>query len=70
MRRLLLAVAGAAALLAVGAVPAFAHPLGNFTINHFSRVQVSGDRVRVHEVLDYAEIPAFQERQRGAGAPG
>lgn len=70
MRRLLLAVAGAAVLFAIGAVPAFAHPLGNFTINHFSRVQVSGDRVRVHEVLDYAEIPAFQERQRGAGTPG
>ncbi len=52
MRRLLLAVAGAAVLFAIGAVPAFAHPLGNFTINHFSRVQVSGDRVRLHEVLD------------------
>jgi nickel/cobalt transporter (NicO) family protein len=37
-----------------------AHPLGNFTINTFSRVQVSGDRVYVRYVLDMAEIPTFQ----------
>src|SRR5581483_2802396 len=37
-----------------------AHPLGNFTINTFSRVQVSGDRVYVRYVLDLAEIPTFQ----------
>jgi nickel/cobalt transporter (NicO) family protein len=37
-----------------------AHPLGNFTINTFSRVQVAGDRVYVRYVLDMAEIPTFQ----------
>lgn len=42
---------------------ALAHPLGNFTINHYSRVQPSGDRVYVLYVLDMAEIPAFRERQ-------
>ncbi len=39
------------------------HPLGNFTINHYSRVQPSGDRVYVLYVLDMAEIPTFRERQ-------
>ena len=58
----------AAALLiavAVLAAPAkvSAHPLGNFTINHYSRVQPSGDRVYVLYVLDMAEIPTFRERQ-------
>lgn len=43
---------------------ALAHPLGNFTINHYSRVQPSGGRVYVLYVLDMAEIPTFRERQR------
>ena len=44
---------------------ASAHPLGNFTINRFSRVEVAGHRVYVRYVLDLAEIPTFQARQRG-----
>src|SRR5438105_9559561 len=39
---------------------ASAHPLGNFTINRFSRVEVSGSRLYVRYVLDLAEIPTFQ----------
>ena len=38
-----------------------AHPLGNFTINHYAGLQVSSDRIGVDYVLDMAEIPAFQE---------
>jgi nickel/cobalt transporter (NicO) family protein len=51
------------AIAAVVAAPASAHPLGNFTINHYSRVQPSGDRIYVLYVLDMAEIPTFRERQ-------
>jgi nickel/cobalt transporter (NicO) family protein len=40
---------------------AFAHPLGNFTINHYAGLQVSGDSIAIDYVLDMAEIPAFQE---------
>ena len=57
IRRLL--VLAALLLLAAPAV-ASAHPLGNFTVNHFSRVQVSGDRVYVRYVVDMAEIPTLQ----------
>jgi len=39
---------------------ASAHPLGNFTINHLARVQVSAGQLHVHYVLDIAEIPTFQ----------
>ena len=46
------------------AVPALAHPLGNFTINHYSRVELVGNQPRVFYVLDLAEIPTFQEKQR------
>lgn len=67
--RALLALLAAIGLSIVVAVPAFAHPLGNFTINRFSQVQVNGDRVEVLYVIDYAEIPAFQEKQRIADDP-
>jgi nickel/cobalt exporter len=41
-------------------VAASAHPLGNFTVNRFSRVELAGPRVYVLYVLDLAEIPTFQ----------
>ena len=47
-----------------GASSAAAHPLGNFTVNRYSRVEISGNRVYVLYSLDMAEIPTFQERQR------
>lgn len=40
---------------------ALAHPLGNFTINHYAGLHVSGDAISVDFVIDMAEIPAFQE---------
>ena len=66
MRRLLLVLVALAVLAAPGA--ALAHPLGNFTVNRYSRVQPSGDRVYVLYVLDLAEIPTFRERD-GARNP-
>jgi ABC-type nickel/cobalt efflux system permease component RcnA len=44
---------------ASAATPAAAHPLGNFTINHLSKIAVERDRVNVRYVLDMAEIPTF-----------
>src|SRR5947208_1216854 len=58
MKRLTL-VAVAVAALAWPALAA-AHPLGNFTINRFSRIEVPGPRLYVRYVLDMAEIPTFQ----------
>jgi nickel/cobalt transporter (NicO) family protein len=40
---------------------AFAHPLGNFTINHYAGLQVSHNAIAIDFVIDMAEIPAFQE---------
>jgi nickel/cobalt exporter len=61
MKKLLILLAGLTALAAL-AVPAAAsaHPLGNFTINRFSRLETSGPRLYVLYVLDMAEIPTFQ----------
>ena len=58
MKRLVLLLVALAALALP--VAASAHPLGNFTVNRFSRVEVAGPRVYVHYVLDLAEIPTFQ----------
>jgi ABC-type nickel/cobalt efflux system permease component RcnA len=57
------------ALLAALIVPsvAAAHPLGNFTVNRFSRIEVSGPRIYVVYVLDLAEIPTFQAGKIDAG---
>ena len=64
------AVVLACAAIATLAAPAaaLAHPLGNFTINRYSRVDVSGNRVYVLYVLDLAEIPTYQARQDGIDA--
>ena len=40
---------------------ASAHPLGNFTINRYSRLDLYSDVIRIRYVLDMAEIPTFQE---------
>jgi nickel/cobalt transporter (NicO) family protein len=54
-----------AALFALAAPSAaFAHPLGNFTVNRLASVDLAGDRVYVRYVLDMAEIPTYQERKR------
>ena len=44
-----------------GPQTASAHPLGNFTINRYSRLEPQTDRLYIQYVLDMAEIPTFQE---------
>jgi nickel/cobalt transporter (NicO) family protein len=55
-------------LLVVGVLmaplSAQAHPLGNFTINTSAVLIVRADEIVVDYVVDMAEIPAFQARQR------
>src|SRR6185295_365548 len=40
-----------------------AHPLGNFTVNHFARIEISSQKAKIRYVVDMAEIAAFQEMQ-------
>jgi nickel/cobalt transporter (NicO) family protein len=61
MRRALVVLAAVAAL-GLLAPAAMAHPLGNFSINHLSKVKISEDRVDVLYVLDEAEIPTTEQR--------
>jgi ABC-type nickel/cobalt efflux system permease component RcnA len=59
MKKALVALLALAALVLPAA--ALAHPLGNLTVNRYSEIVLSGDRVYVRYALDLAEIPAVQE---------
>jgi nickel/cobalt transporter (NicO) family protein len=49
------------AILFLAAVSAQAHPLGNFSVNQYSRLEVEKSRIKIRQALDLAEIPTFQE---------
>ncbi len=64
-------VSVAFAILALIAVPAtaIAHPMGNFSINHYTKI-VPGDRaIELEYIIDMAEIPTFQQMQQSAIVP-
>lgn len=68
-RRRLAVASGALALLAAAitvasAASAWAHPLGAASLNRYARVEVSAEVVRVHYVIDLAEIPAYRVRRQ------
>jgi ABC-type nickel/cobalt efflux system permease component RcnA len=52
----------AAAAIAPGS--AAAHPLGNFTINHYAGIRVTPTDIRLDVVIDVAEIPAVEQHAR------
>ncbi len=65
-------VARRAALTAVmlaawHATTALAHPLGNFSINHYARIRAHADHVTIRYVVDMAEIATFQEIAANGG---
>jgi len=63
MRRLVVVVCSIAGALVIGAPPASAHPLGNFTVNVYTGLRVQPERVLLDVVVDMAEIPTFQVRR-------
>jgi ABC-type nickel/cobalt efflux system permease component RcnA len=65
-------------LLAVGTVglglllapsPAPAHPMGNFSVSHYSSLTIEEQTIELRHVVDMAEIPTFQEIQDTAIVP-
>ena len=63
MGRRLFRAAALATVLAAIPTAVLAHPLGNFTINHYAGITVEADAIRLDIVIDRAEIPTFQERR-------
>jgi ABC-type nickel/cobalt efflux system permease component RcnA len=43
---------------------AAAHPMGNFSVNHYSKITLESDRIRIRYFIDLAEIPTYQELQQ------
>lgn len=56
----LAALCGALTVSLLTVAPAEAHPLGNFTINHYAGIELAGSDVYVRYALDVAEIPTYQ----------
>jgi ABC-type nickel/cobalt efflux system permease component RcnA len=48
-------------LLLVSAASSFAHPMGNFSVNHYAKITIGQGSVEIRYLLDMAEIPTFQE---------
>jgi ABC-type nickel/cobalt efflux system permease component RcnA len=42
-----------------------AHPMGNFSVNHYSKVSLESDGIKISYIIDLAEIPTYQELQQG-----
>jgi ABC-type nickel/cobalt efflux system permease component RcnA len=43
---------------------ASAHPMGNFSVNHYSKIILENDRIQIRYFIDLAEIPTYQELQQ------
>ena len=52
------------AALCLVAMSVFSHPMGNFSISHYSRLTFGPESIDFLYLIDMAEIPAFQEKPR------
>src|SRR5438045_3177111 len=59
-----LAIALLGLLVACISPPAQAHPMGNFAICHYSRIAAGKEGLRLRYILDMAEIPTLEEKQK------
>lgn len=59
-RRILLLFAG----LLLSSATSFAHPMGNFSINHYAKLKVGQKSIQIRYLIDMAEIPTFQEMRQ------
>ena len=48
-------------VLILACATTFAHPMGNFSVNHYSKVKIGRQSVEIRYLIDMAEIPTFQE---------
>jgi nickel/cobalt exporter len=46
-----------------------AHPMGNFSVNHYSKISLERDGITISYIIDLAEIPTYQELQQGNVTP-
>ena len=58
----LLPFPGLICLFCLGTAHAGAHPMGNFSINHYARFEARSGELHLRYILDFAEIPTAQHR--------
>lgn len=61
-RRLFISLLCVLGVLAIFPQNAFAHPMGNFSVNRYSRLHVDNEAVQLLYIVDMAEIPTHAER--------
>ena len=64
-----LAVALLLALCVLAPQVAQAHPMGNFSVNHYSKLSVDERGITLRYFIDLAEIPTYQELQQANLTP-
>jgi ABC-type nickel/cobalt efflux system permease component RcnA len=47
-------------VLLLSSVTAVAHPMGNFSVNHYSKITIKQGSIEILYLIDMAEIPTFQ----------
>jgi ABC-type nickel/cobalt efflux system permease component RcnA len=62
-------ICGLLVFLVLTAGAAFSHPMGNFSINHYSKITVGQRSIRVLYLIDMAEIPTYQEMRQAGFSP-
>jgi ABC-type nickel/cobalt efflux system permease component RcnA len=50
--------------LVLGSGSVFAHPMGNFSVNHYGKIRVGQKSVEILYLVDMAEIPTYQEMRQ------
>ena len=63
MPRVLVSVLAAWLVACSLALPTYAHPLGNTTVNVYERIELGRDGIRIRYILDASEIPAGEEQR-------
>ncbi len=48
-------------VLILSSATAVAHPMGNFSVNHYSKIKIGQQSIEIRYLIDMAEIPTFQE---------
>jgi hypothetical protein len=51
-------------ILILGVPAGFAHPMGNFSVNHYTKITIGHSPIDVRYLIDIAEIPTFQEMRQ------
>jgi len=51
-------------VLMLNSATSFAHPMGNFSVNHYSKITIKQGSIEILYLIDMAEIPTFQESRQ------